>query len=168
MLQPTRALARKNIPGGLALAESLGAAYWLLGAAEDGFGPELDALLASADCPVRHGPAADGSGSRAADAYAACDVVMLPSVWEGFGNPTVESAVHRRPLAIGPYPVAAELAGFGFEWFGIDDPAPVAAWLDSPTPALLEHNRRVARRHFDLVELPRLLAAVLGGIVEIP
>ena len=57
-----------------------------------------------------------------ADAYAACDVVVMPSFWEGFGNPAVESAVHLRPLSIGPYPVALELAGYGFEWFTIGQP----------------------------------------------
>ncbi len=115
MLQPTRALARKNVAGAIALAEAVGGTYWLLGPAEDGYGPELERLVARARCPVVLGPPA--AGCTVADAYAACDVVVLPSTWEGFGNPSVESATHRRPLAIGSYPVAAELAAFGFRWF---------------------------------------------------
>ena len=81
VLQPTRALPRKNVAGGLDLAEALGATYWLLGPAEDGFGPELERLVAEARCPVRLG---HGPGPRAlamTDAYAACDLVALPSTW---------------------------------------------------------------------------------------
>ncbi|MCU1462497.1 MAG: hypothetical protein JWO37_2572 [Acidimicrobiales bacterium] len=161
LLQPTRAIARKGVPAGIALAAALGATYWLLGPAEDGYGPELDRLLA--DAPrrrlrvLRHLPA----GLSMADAYAASDAVAFPSSWEGFGNPTVESAIHHRPLAIGPYPVAEELRALGFQWFPSDDPAPLAAFLEQPDEALLDHNRDVARRHFSLATLDRSLAELL-------
>jgi len=161
VLQPTRAIARKNVGGGIALAEDLGATFWLLGPAEDGFGPELDRLVAGARCPVLLGPGALGPRAAVVDAYAACDVVVLGSTWEGFGNPAVESAVHRRPLAIGPYPVAVELAAFGFRWFAYDDPTAIAAFLDTPDPALLEHNHQVARHHFALADLPGRIRRVL-------
>jgi glycosyltransferase involved in cell wall biosynthesis len=159
-LQPTRALERKNVPGAIAVAEALGATYWLLGPAEDGYGPELDRHLAAARCPVRLG-AAPGRHREPADAYAACDLVVLPSTWEGFGNPAIESAVHRRPLCIGAYPVARELAAFGFVWFGLDDLDALGRWLSSPDPDLLEHNWKVAETHFSIRDLPDRLDAVL-------
>ena len=164
LLQPTRALARKNVAGGLALATAVGGTYWLLGPAEDGYGPELDRLVAGGACPVLLGAAAAKVPLPIADAYAACDVVLLPSIWEGFGNPSVESATYRRPLAIGPYPVAAELAAFGFRWFDSAEPAPLAAWLDDPDTELLDHNQRIAREHFNLADLPGRLAAVIEGL----
>ena len=166
VLQPTRALPRKNVAGGMAAAARLGATYWLLGPAEDGYGPELERLVSAAPCPVVLGAAgatgAAGSGDvRIDDAYRACDVVALPSTWEGFGNPSLESVTHRRPLVIGPYPVARELAAFGFDWFGLDDLGRLDAWLADPDPGLLEHNLAVARAHFDLEDLPGRIAAVL-------
>lgn len=159
LLQPTRALERKNIGGALDLSAAVGATYWLLGPAEDGYGPELERLVAGAACRVLLGP--PPGGCSIADAYAACDAVLLPSFWEGFGNPSVESATYRRALAIGPYPVATELAAFGFRWFGVSDPTPLAAWLEQPDADLLDHNHRVAATHFDLADLPARLAGVL-------
>ena len=162
LLQPTRAIARKNVPAGLALAESAGAVYWLLGPAEEGYGRELERLLAAATVPVIHGPGPGGPATDVAGPYAACDAVVFPSTWEGFGNPTVESAIHRRALAIGNYPVAAELAGLGFRWLPADDPAALAGWLDRPDPTVLDHNADVARRHFSLDRLP----GKLGRLIE--
>jgi glycosyltransferase involved in cell wall biosynthesis len=162
LLQPTRALARKNVAGGLALAAAAGATYWLLGPAEDGYGPELDRLVAGAGCPVLLG--AGTVPLTIADAYAACDAVLLPSTWEGFGNPSVESATYRRPLAIGRYPVAAELSAYGFRWFDSAEPRRLAAWLDHPDSELLDHNQRIARDHFNLADLPGRLAAVIEGL----
>lgn len=156
LVHPTRAVARKGIPEALALAEALGAVYWLLGPAEDGYGPELDRLVASTAVRVVRGL----GGATVADAYAACDAVAFPSSWEGFGNPVVESALHRRPLALHRYPVAAELEAFGFRWFPAGDPAPLRAWLERPDEALLDHNQAVAREHFNLNDLPRRVAAL--------
>jgi glycosyltransferase involved in cell wall biosynthesis len=161
LLQPTRAIARKNVPTGLALAESVGAVYWLLGPAEEGYGPELERVLSGARVPVIHGPGPGGPTTDMAGPYAACDAVVFPSSWEGFGNPTVESAIHRRALAVGSYPVAAELAGHGFRWLPADDPTTLARWFDDPDPAVLAHNAAVARRHFALADLPGKIARLI-------
>jgi glycosyltransferase involved in cell wall biosynthesis len=158
LLQPTRAIARKNVPAGLAMAEALGADYWLTGPDEDGYGPELARLLAAATCRAhRRLPA----GLTMDDAYAACDAVALPSTWEGFGAPLIEASLRRRPLAVGDFPVAAELAAFGFTWFPAADPAPLLAFLDHPDPAVLEGNAEVARRHFSMDALTGQLADLL-------
>jgi mannosylglucosylglycerate synthase len=164
VLQPTRAIPRKNVGGGIELCEALGATFWLLGPAEDGFDSQLERLLQNASCPVirGHAPGMDPRGM--ADSYAACDVVALPSTWEGFGNPAIESAIHFRPLAIGHYPVAAELAAFGFRWFAADNPQALGSWLSDRGPRvreLLEHNNALARTHFSSTDLPGRLARVM-------
>jgi glycosyltransferase involved in cell wall biosynthesis len=165
VLQPTRAIPRKNVPGGVLFARSLEATYWLLGPAEDGYGPELERILSRAALPVLRGMP---EGRSMADAYAAADVVVLPSTFEGFGNPSIESALHRRPLAIGAYPVATELRRFGFSWFDAGDPAKgareAARWLASPDPRMLDRNETVAKERFSLRDLPeRLQRLVTSG-----
>jgi glycosyltransferase involved in cell wall biosynthesis len=160
VLQPTRAIPRKNVPAGVRFAEALTAlvpersvVYWLTGPAEDGYDRALARTMATTPLRVVHGRAA-----RPADAYAAADVVVFPSTWEGFGNPVIESVVARRPLAVHRYPVLDEILT-GLRVFSVDDPGEVAAWLRAPHPALLDANRDVARRDFSLADLPGHLDA---------
>jgi glycosyltransferase involved in cell wall biosynthesis len=161
VLHPVRAIARKNVPTALRLAEALDATYWLTGPAEDGYEEELAAYLRDATCPVRMGLAAS-----AAEAYAACDVVAFPSLLEGFGNPVIESAFARRPLAVHRYPVlVADLEPYGFRWFDAEQPAPLRAFLDEPDKALLDRNESIARSNFGLDRLPSELGAVLERVL---
>jgi glycosyltransferase involved in cell wall biosynthesis len=161
VVMPTRAIPRKNVAGGLALAETLEATFWLLGPAEDGFDDELDALLARTRARVVRGIP---QGFDIHDAYAASDLVVMPSTWEGFGNPVLESVTHRRPLAVYPYPVLRELREFGFHFFDLEDVAGVAEFLDEPHEGLFEHNAEIARRHFNVADLPYRLAPVLESV----
>jgi mannosylglucosylglycerate synthase len=157
VLQPTRAIERKNVPAGLQLAESLNAVYWLTGPAEEGYGPELESVLSRARVPVVRRSVDD-----MAVAYGACDLVAFPSTVEGFGNPVVESAVHRRPIAVGSYPVLDELREFGFEWLPAGSPDVVARALgDADRMAdMLDRNHEVARLHFSSAALPERIGAV--------
>lgn len=156
-LHPVRAIERKNIAGAVAAAEALGATYWLPGEAEDGYDDELAAILARARCRVVR----DNDGSMA-DAYAAADVVVFPSRWEGFGNPPVEAATHRRPALVGDYPVAHELRRLGFRWFSPADTAALAAFLADPDGALHDHNQAVVREHLS----PDVIAAQVKSLLD--
>lgn len=164
VLQPSRAIPRKNVPGGLRFAEELAAllpdrrvVYWLTGPAEDGYGPELARATAATALPVVLGRA-----RSAADAYAAADVVVFPSTWEGFGNPVIESVIARRPLAALRYPVLDEILASGVRLFDVEQPGQVAAFLDAPDPAVLDRNVDLARREFSLADLPARLDAAFA------
>lgn len=157
LLHPVRAIARKDIPRAVALAEAVGATYWLTGPAEEGYDTTLAEVLGAARCRVVHQPVA-----RIADAYAACDAVALPSTVEGFGNPLAESAVHRRPVAVGRYPAALELAELGFRWFDPDEPADLAHHLAHPEPEIHDHNRALVGEHLSLERVSADVADLLS------
>ena len=160
VLQPTRAIPRKGIAVGLELTAALGGVYWLTGPTEDGYSDQLEALLAATDVPYRRRLP---FGVQPAGAYAACDAVALPSTWEGFGLPLIESALHRRPIAVGTFPVAREIASFGFAWFDASDPDPLRAFLADPDPELLDHNEALARTHFGIDALARRIELLISG-----
>ena len=156
-LHPTRAIERKNIPEAMSLAAKLQATYWLTGDAEQDYAPVLEQLVVRSSVRVIRRPV-----DEPADAYAACDAVVFPSTWEGFGNPPLEAALHRRPAAVGRYPIACELMErFGFRWFPTDDPAPLRSWLANPDVETLDHNEELVRTHFSPEYLRTALAVVL-------
>ena len=140
-----RAIERKNIPAALELCAEIGATYWLIGPAEDGYGPTLDAPAGA-----RPGAAPSTRRRPTGDLYAAPDGVVFPSTWEGFGNPPIEASLARLPVAVGRYPVGEEVRALGFRWFDLDEPDAFAAAARHPDDALLEHNRSLAIEHFSL------------------
>jgi glycosyltransferase involved in cell wall biosynthesis len=166
VVQPTRAIPRKGVDVALEycgqLERVLGGRvrYWLTGPAEDGYGPVLDGLLARA--PVR---VTRGRTARVADVYAAADVVLMPSTWEGFGNPIVEATLARRPVVVTGYPVLDELVALGVDPFPVDDARGLAAFLSRSETERRARLDRAALRvgaALSLAELPGRLAAAFA------
>lgn len=153
---PVRAIERKGVPAAVALAEAMGATYWLLGPAEEDYAETLDEVLGKARCRVIRQPC-----NRTCDIYAASDAVAYPSTWEGFGNPPIEAALHRRPVAVGHYPVAEELRSMGFRFAEPDDPERLLRLVQHPDEELLDANERLAAEHFSLDAVRYALAALL-------
>jgi mannosylglucosylglycerate synthase len=174
VLQPTRAIARKNIPAALRLAEGLVARlarpvhFWLPGPAEDGYAATLAEVLAATTVSViretpgslRLGPR--GEPGEMGDAYAACDLVTFPSTGgEGFGQPVIESVWADRPLAVLSYPALDEILGLGFSFLPADDADAVADALRAGVAPSAARNRELALAHFSMGTLERSLGALL-------
>jgi len=166
LLQPTRAIPRKNIPAAIQFAAELARRepsrnlrLWITGPAEDGYDDVFARLVAQSEVPVTVGRA-----PTAPDAYAAADLIVFPSTWEGFGNPVIESIAHRRAIVVGDYPVLDELLAFGLHLLRVDDPDRVAAWLHAPEPELLERNVELVRPHCSLADLPQRIDVAFGSV----
>jgi glycosyltransferase involved in cell wall biosynthesis len=163
LLQPTRAIPRKNIPAAIEFAAALAERepdrklkLWITGPAEDGYDDVFARLVSESPVPVTIGRA-----RSAPDAYAAADLVLFPSTWEGFGNPVIESIAHRRPIVVGNYPVLDELRDFGVQLLSVDDVAGVQESLRHPRPEILERNVELVRPHCSIEDLPERIDRVL-------
>jgi hypothetical protein len=156
VLHPGPGHRPQGVPAAVALAEALGATYWLTGPAEEGYGPTLADVLADAACPTIH-RRRRRSPTPTQPATPSCS----RRGWEGFGNPIAEAAVHRRPIAVGRYPAAAELAELGFRWFPPDDAGPLAAFLDAQDEDLHDVNAALVRTHLSLERVGTELTALL-------
>lgn len=49
----------------------------------------------------------------ARDVYAACDIFVLPSNWEGFPNAAIEAMASARPVVLADFPGATEVVDYG-------------------------------------------------------
>lgn len=156
LLQPSRAIARKRIDLAVALANHADARLWVTGEVEEGYDAVFNDLMERLDHQPRLGEA------DIALAYAACDGVCFGSDLEGFGNPTIESALAKRPLFIGSYPVAVELRELGFKWYDAARPTAFAEWLCRPDRQALEQNHALATRYFSLNRLRQDLRGLIG------
>ena len=166
MVHPVRAIERKNIPLAIEIAQEVGATYWLTGPAEEGYEVTLKALLDQArsnGLNVVH-----ESSSSLADMYAASDVVVFPSAWEGFGNPPIDAAIHRRPAIVSHYPVAEELRSLGFTWFDPNDLETFKDWCADPDLSLLDHNRSVVESTLSLEIMQAALTNLLNEAGWLP
>jgi glycosyltransferase involved in cell wall biosynthesis len=159
MLQPSRAIERKNVPGSVRVASYLARIIvdrpvhlWISGPAEDGYRDTLARIIDRAAVPVTVGRVANAN-----DAYAACDLVVFPSTWEGFGNPVIESIAARRPCAAFPYPVLSEILAAGVRTFSTEQPEVLVRFLAEPEArrkTYFDVNRRRAGLSYALDQLP--------------
>ncbi len=166
LVQPTRAIPRKNVGGGIAFAEQIAALvpernvhYWITGPAEDGYESELRRLVSNARIPV-----IQGRFDRSEDAYAASDLVVMPSSWEGFGNAVIEGILAERPVVTGEYPALDELIALGLCVLPLDDPPRVVAELEQPDLRAREQSLAVIRAELSLDDLPRRIDSVFSAI----
>jgi glycosyltransferase involved in cell wall biosynthesis len=121
------------------------------------------------------------------DCYVHADFVTYPSLWEGWGNQFIEAVFARLPVVVFEYPVwKSDLGPAGFEVVslgerttGLDaaglatlEPAIIAAAADRMVELLrrpqdrrrmVERNVAIAREHFSLDRLERLVTTLLGN-----
>lgn len=182
-LQPTRAIERKGIGKSIRFAEEFARASGrdtclvVTGHCEEGYEETFVNLCSKSKIKVLHIPGWLGShrnqvgaGSlyEVHDAYARCDMVTFPSSREGFGNPVLESVVHRKLVIVSNYPVLEELRGFGFQFLPLDRDAVARTIKLLEHPALMEEmvnrNFEIGRKHFSLETLRQRLAELVQSM----
>ncbi|MGV8871272.1 MAG: glycosyltransferase [Rhodococcus sp. (in: high G+C Gram-positive bacteria)] len=152
VVQPARNIARKNTGMALAVAHALQRPgclvhFWLT----DPAGP----IETGEHTGVKiH----RGWCDSAADLYAAADLVVLPSSWEGWGLPVVEAAAASRPVAAGPYAVLDEIRALGITVF---DPSDTNAMRET----INDHEARQALARANAAAAAALSTSTLPGVM---
>ena len=171
VVHPVGAYPRKRVDRAVRFVQQLRALtgvpvrYWLTGGDEAVVAgdPALPELLDSLEDPPLLCRIDDVAGL-----YAASDLVLLTSDWEGWGMPVLEAAAAGRMPVTNPYPILAEIGALGVT---TKDCAHVERWVDAIGSddwlATLGANRR-AVAGLDTVHLaahlePLLSAALLAA-----
>ncbi len=172
IVQPTDAMERTNPAGAIRYLQELhrrfprrALRFWLTGAVDPVYATTFARLLDRSPVPVHVGPpdhsATEGDpadGNPRADAFAAADVVIVPSTWESFGFAPLEAIVARRPCVTFAFPTLTELQACGLTFLSIDEPEELARFTTRDSERFHDTNLRRARISFDARLLPAALA----------
>ena len=97
--------------------------------------------------------------------YQLCDLVILPTAWEGFGLVAVEALLTRTPLFCTDLPVLREVTGNAAHYFGLDeDEDEIARRITEQLATLAIRARRAVWRYVDIERhYTRYLKPLLTG-----
>jgi glycosyltransferase involved in cell wall biosynthesis len=185
LLQPTRIVPRKGIEHTIQLARRLSPPCTVvISHASGDEGTAYEAYLRDyADLlGVRVSFAADAfdhcrgqtpDGHKIyglADAYGEADLIVYPSIVEGFGNAFLEAIYYRRPVVVRGYDVfRIDIQPKGFKVTAFDDfitrdtVQQAEAVLDDPalTDGMVDRNYELGRRYYSYSVLERKLTGLL-------
>lgn len=182
-LQPTRVIERKGIDRSIDFIDEFAstcgkqARLVITGPCEHKYDDSFEKLCRAASVEVLHVPNWFGNyrnqpGAKTPydirDAYACCDMVIFPSNREGFGNPVLESVVHKKPLLVTLFPSLEELHAYGFQFLILDEYAVdrTIKLLDYPLlmVEMVNRNFEVGRKHFSVGTLKENIAELVSSL----
>ena len=160
VLQPSRAIERKNVPGAVRLASylarrtpNLDVALWIAGPAEDGYADTLARVVERSDVPVTVGRRR--SRRRRVRGLRPRGVPLHVGRLRQPGD-RVGSRRGARAAAF-PYPVLAEIIAAGVRCFSTEQPDVLVRFLAEPESrreTYFDVNLRRTRVSFSLADLP--------------
>ncbi len=140
---------------------------------------------------VKHDRGTDENGGKIYslwDSYVQADFVTYPSIWEGWGNQFIEAIFAKLPVVLFEYPVyVSDLRQAGFEVVSLGDTIAghdsrglvtvpperlaeaadgVICYLKDPDArrACVEKNFQIAREHYSMQALERIIRELLADI----
>jgi glycosyltransferase involved in cell wall biosynthesis len=123
LLHPVTPYPRKNGLAAARFADALAArwpgrvVYWLTGGTHDPLAGKGRYHFLVGRCGAQ------------ADLYGAADAVLLPSTWEGWGNPVAEAAALGLPVVTGHWPALEEMRALGVRDIPVEAPDAVERLL---------------------------------------
>jgi glycosyltransferase involved in cell wall biosynthesis len=192
LLQPTRIVQRKGIEHAIELVKRLGESRYKLvishEAGDEGYdyvdwlseharddGVDLR-LIATRVGDRQNTKNNDERRYRIWDVYAHADFITYPSLYEGFGNAFLEAIYFPKPLLVNRYGVfVRDIEPQAFDLVVMDGfltkkiVREVREILESPQrrEQMVEHNYRVATRHYSYAVLRKRLNFLMGNFFGI-
>lgn len=191
ILQPTRVVPRKGIELAIQLVRGLGDPRYKLVVSHEagdegfeyrdmlaGYAQQCGVDLRFAATRVGEIRALNAQGRKVytlADLYQQADFVTYPSLYEGFGNAFLEAVYHRRPVLVNRYAIfGRDIEPKGFRCPVMDGFLTDAVLTEvrrlledaRHRRTVVDHNFRVASRHYGYGELRRQLRSLLGHIAS--